>query len=42
MANENVILEENFIEGNATAGILVSYLDEYEDDKYNPLPNKIL
>ena len=37
MANENVILEENFIEGNATAGILVvSYLEEYEDDKYNP------
>ena len=42
MANENVILEENFIEGNATAGILVvSYLEEYEDDKYNPLPNRI-
>ena len=42
MANEKVILEENYISGNATAGILVvSYLDEYEDDNYNPLPNKI-
>ena len=42
MANENVKIEENIISGNATAGILVvSYLEEYEDDNYNPLPNKI-
>ena len=32
MANENVIIEENIISGNATAGILVvSYLEEYEN-----------
>jgi len=42
MANDRVKIEDNLISGNATAGILVvSYLEDYEDDNYNPLPNRI-
>ena len=42
MANDKVKVEDNLISGNATAGILVvSYLEDYEDDNYNPLPNRI-
>ena len=42
MANERVEVRNNRISGNATAGILVvSYLDDYDDKNYNPLPNAI-
>ena len=42
MANRNVAVFENRIEGNASAGVLlVAYLNTFTDPLYNPLPRDV-
>ena len=42
MANDNVAIENNVVDGNATAAVLVvAYSQSYDDDRYNPLPRKV-
>ena len=42
MANDNVRIQSNVIDGNATAAVLVvAYSQSYEDDQYNPLPRRV-
>lgn len=42
MANENVSLEHNVVDGNATAAVIVvAYTQSYEDDRYNPFPRNV-
>jgi hypothetical protein len=43
MANRDVHVFENEIDGNASAGVmLVAYLKDYDDLTYNPLPRDIV
>jgi parallel beta-helix repeat protein len=43
MANRDVHVFENRIEGNATAAVmLVSYTQKFDDTTYNPLPRDII
>jgi parallel beta-helix repeat protein len=42
MANDNVLVSDNELSGNATSNIMIiSYRFPYQDAKYNPLPRAI-
>lgn len=42
MANDNVRVQNNVIDGNATAAVLVvAYSQPYDDENYNPLPRQV-
>ncbi|MGB7373098.1 MAG: parallel beta-helix domain-containing protein [Pontixanthobacter sp.] len=42
MANDNVAIENNVVDGNATAGVLVvAYSQSYDDDRYDALPRRV-
>ncbi len=42
MANENVLIEDNILDGNPTAPIMViAYTQQFEDERYNPLPRDV-
>lgn len=43
MANEGVLIEDNIIDENPTAPIMViAYTLEYEDERYNPMPRDVV
>ncbi|MEO1968291.1 MAG: parallel beta-helix domain-containing protein [Sphingomonadaceae bacterium] len=42
MANDKVLVENNAIVGNATAGVMVvSYINAFDDKRYNPYPRHV-
>ena len=42
MANDRVLIENNAISGNATAGVMVvSYVNSFDDQRYNPYPRHV-
>ncbi|MXP29191.1 hypothetical protein GRI58_10195 [Porphyrobacter algicida] len=42
MANDQVLIENNAITGNATAGVMVvSYVNSFDDKRYNPYPRHV-
>ena len=43
MANDNVLVEGNVIDGNPTSGVMViAYPQPYDDDSYNPYPRGVV
>lgn len=43
MANENVLIEDNILQQNPTAPIMVvAYTQSFEDERYNPLPRDVV
>lgn len=42
MANDNVLIEDNILDGNPTAPIMViAYTQQFNDERYNPLPRNV-
>ncbi|MEP0392217.1 MAG: parallel beta-helix domain-containing protein [Erythrobacter sp.] len=43
MANEKVLIQDNIIDENPTAPVMViAYIQGFEDDRYNPLPRDVV
>mgnify|MGYP002777010980 CR=1 FL=1 len=43
MANDTVLVEDNVIDGNPTAGVMVvAYPQAFEDARYNPFPRNVV
>lgn len=43
MANESVLIEDNILENNPTAPIMViAYTQQFDDERYNPLPRGVV